>query len=402
MKKRLIPAAILTIILLIISYILYSKFYKEEFDFGKKGNTYEFTVTLLNKNKEFGTLYKFNKGESIEKYSGCLTNHLYKIEYFDKNGVFYTQMVDAFIPTERLMAWCGGRECYNPISTIKDFPDKGFSYKVRLTVIKPASLFEVISKDTKTYFKFQSAPPFSTSKINDLLNFTPPTDEEIKKEREKCFRVDVVLGEEENETLSSLREYIKQDNVKKVQEMIESGVSINTKMNHNNTPLMLASFYNSLNTMKYLLDNKADTEAKNVLDNRAILYAFGKKNTEAIKLLLQYNATLKESDNVYPFVEGYAGVRMFGEALPLAYYMIKPAYADGIEIYLKHGLDVNYIRCRILYDSTQSCYVLGDIVDYPKNHFSSKEKQEEIIKLIETYGGKTYQELTNNTTKQGE
>jgi hypothetical protein len=45
---------------------------------------------------------------------------------------------------------------------------------------------------------------------------------------------------------------------------------------------------------------------------------------------------------------------------------------------------------------------LSDIKDYPQFSFNSKEEKERIVKLIESYNGKSYEELIKNQTNQGE
>jgi hypothetical protein len=391
-------------VIMAVIYVVFDPIFSPKFDFTKEGNIYEFDIDKSDIGKDFGVLFRLPKGEGLIKYGGCLqTNAKYKLEFFDGNVLIGTQIVEVLKPTKHRAAWCNDTKCYTPISTIENIAYKE-KLKMRLTVLEPAFIFKVI-KGMKTYFYTQKKPYFMKEEINitEYFKLLPLiTEEEAKSKKEECSKVTLILDEETNGTLSNLREYIAQDNLEKVKEIINNGTSVNVKMNHDNTPLMFAAFHNSTKTMKYLLDNGADTEAKNAVDNRAILYAFGKKNTEAIKLLLEYNATLKEDDKVYPFVNGFSGVNPFGEQLPFIRFLMFTYYYDGIEIYLKYGLDVNYIQCNTSDNSKRYCHTLGDIKTYPMFYFNSKEEKEKIVHLINTYNAKTYEELINNQTNQGE
>jgi hypothetical protein len=376
--------------------------FKPKFDFSKEGNVYEFNINMFDIDKEFGILYKLPRGDDMDNYMGCLTRDAkYKLEFFDGKKLLKATIIDKSRPTEQLYPWSGGysNRHYSPMAHVRTISDLS-SYKIRLTVIKPASVFKVLPKDSKIYFYMTKKAAFMMKNLQDDGAPTSVTEEEVKEIDEICFYSQVLFGVEANETLTNLRRYIENDDLEKVKEIISNGTSVNIQMSYGHTPLMFAAFHNSTKTMKYLLDNGADTEAKNAVDNRAILYAFGKKNTEAIKMLLEYNATLKENDKVYPFVSGGRGVKPFGKSFQLIEFLKKTVYSDGIEIYLKHGLDVNYIECDD--DSGRFCHTLADLVKWYSYSKEEKIEIQRIMKLFEEYNAKTYKELINNQTSQGE
>jgi hypothetical protein len=377
--------------------------FKPKFDFGKEGNVYEFNINMFDIGKEFGILYKLPRGDDLDNYMGCLTRDAkYKLEFFDGKKLLKTTIIDKSRPTEQLYPWSStSNRHYSPIAHVREVSDLS-SYKVRLTVIKPASVFKVLPKGSKSYFYITKKAAFMLQTLHDDGAPMSITEEEVKEIDERCFYSQVLFGTEADETLRDLRKYIENDDVKKVKEIIENGTSINAQMSYGHTPLMFAAYHNSTDTMKYLLDNGADTEAKNAVDNRAILYAFGKKNTEAIKLLLEYNATLKENDKVYPFVKGGRGVRPFAKAFQLIEFLKKTVYSDGIEMYIKHGLDVNYVQCDIEDDLKRYCHTLADLVRWYSYSKEEKIEVQKIIKLFEDHNAKTYKELINNQTNQGE
>jgi hypothetical protein len=146
--------------------------------------------------------------------------------------------------------------------------------------------------------------------------------------------------------------------------------------------------------------------------------------------LLEYNATLKENDMVYPHVKGRGSVSPFGDKLDLIHFLMFSYYYDGVEIYLKHGLDVNYIveytvRRNInvenykksIFNKTDFKPIEGDpyymesykttLTDEYKfrrsiTSGSDREILDKIGNLLREYGGKTRKELKSNQTNQGE
>ncbi|MFV0481627.1 MAG: ankyrin repeat domain-containing protein [Campylobacteraceae bacterium] len=403
---------ILSIFIIIIGYFVKEEIYKltHKIDFSKENSTFEFTARSYDIGKTFGLRYIFPKKESFSTYSNCLNlNAKYIVEYFKDDKLFYTQIVDKLRSTESLYSWCNDKMCYMPFATIKDFQEINTPYKVKVTTIEPSYLLQGFGDKITTYYDIRGSAPFlkGKNKISASQIDKPITNEKrednIKQVLKSCERASVIFSKEQNQTLADLKEYIKQDDTKKVKELIVNGISVNVKMNYDNTPLMLASYYNSLNVMKYLLENKADVEAKNSLDSRAILFAFGKKNTEAIKLLLEHNATLKEDDKIYPYVVGDSGMVFFSRKHSLSYFITSALYYDGLKLYLEYGLDVNYFDFFISgYDDTNATKKYAfTLLDAIKNNTEKhSEEGKKIINLVEQYNGKTYRELVNeNKTK---
>ena len=108
---------------------------------------------------------------------------------------------------------------------------------------------------------------------------------------------------------------IQNRSLKRVMELIEEGEDINQTYDYSDTiysefmnddyaangttPLIFAVFYRDLGIMKYLLDNGADPY---ITDNdgwNAFLWACGTGNVDVIKMLVQADPNLVDSQNMY-------------------------------------------------------------------------------------------------------
>ena len=109
-------------------------------------------------------------------------------------------------------------------------------------------------------------------------------------------------------------EAIKNHSLKRVIELIEKGNNINQIHNSNSIyneftdytypvenaiPLMFAVFYRDLGIMKYLLDNGADPHIKDNNGLNSFLWACGVGNVDVIKMLVQADPDLVNSQNMY-------------------------------------------------------------------------------------------------------
>ena len=163
-------------------------------------------------------------------------------------------------------------------------------------------------------------------------------------------------------------EAIQNHSLKRVQELIEEGDSINQTYSGDTlysefmndtyaadgaTPLIFAVFYRDLGIMKYLLDNDADTTIKDEDGWNVFLWACGTGNVDVIKMLVESNPYLADSKNIYD-----------ANGLHMA------ALNDNVEVfeYLVNdlGIDIN---------STDED---GDGVLYYANEDSSIEKLKEL------------------------
>ncbi|WP_286033435.1 ankyrin repeat domain-containing protein [Brachyspira pilosicoli] len=109
-------------------------------------------------------------------------------------------------------------------------------------------------------------------------------------------------------------EAIKNHSLKRVMELIEEGEDINQNdrdftmysefidshyIIESATPLIFAIFYRDLGIMKYLLDNGADPYIKNENGRNSFLWACGVGNVDVIKMLVQADPDLVNSQNMY-------------------------------------------------------------------------------------------------------
>ncbi|MEI0606439.1 ankyrin repeat domain-containing protein [Brachyspira pulli] len=109
-------------------------------------------------------------------------------------------------------------------------------------------------------------------------------------------------------------EAIQNHSLKRVQELIEEGEDIDQTyfgdtlysefMNDSYavdgaTPLIFAIFYRDLGIMKYLLDNGADPYIKDDDGWNTFLWACGTGNVDVIKMLVQSNPDLVDTQNIY-------------------------------------------------------------------------------------------------------
>ena len=85
-------------------------------------------------------------------------------------------------------------------------------------------------------------------------------------------------------------EAIREGNLEKVKELIESGADVNAKDNSGETALMWAAWYDRAEIAKILIDNGADVNAKNRWGKTALTGAICWGNTEVAKLLEEAGA----------------------------------------------------------------------------------------------------------------
>ena len=92
-------------------------------------------------------------------------------------------------------------------------------------------------------------------------------------------------------------------------ELIESGADINAKTNeqYNETPLMLAAYWNEIEIVKLLLSKGADINTLDNLGWTALMYAVVESNTEIINILLSEGSdvnTIKSTQGTDKWPEG--------------------------------------------------------------------------------------------------
>ena len=151
---------------------------------------------------------------------------------------------------------------------------------VELTIIKPEKIFS--ESDNDFYFYVDYTKDHICGKRYD---------EYMEAYRIKNLIIDT---QETNETLKPLYKALMGKNLETVKQIINSGTSANVKMIGNRTPLHFSSYVNDAPTSEYLIKKGADIEAVDIHQRTPMYYALENNATDAVRLLMEHNATLPE------------------------------------------------------------------------------------------------------------
>ncbi|NLW48361.1 MAG: OmpA family protein [Firmicutes bacterium] len=113
-----------------------------------------------------------------------------------------------------------------------------------------------------------------------------------------------------------------------VQNLLDQGVSPNSKTDDGKTLLMLASYLGHMDIVKLLIDNGADVNAKDQDGKTALIYATEKNNLEIAKLLLENGADPNAADN-----KGRTALM----------YAAEKGQLDFVKLLLENGADLNAV-----------------------------------------------------------
>ena len=92
-------------------------------------------------------------------------------------------------------------------------------------------------------------------------------------------------------------DYVKENNIDKINELLESGVNVNVKDKYGNTPLYYASTYGQLQIAKLIIEYGADVNIK-CYGSTPLHQASYNRRTEVTKLLLECNADVNVKDSI--------------------------------------------------------------------------------------------------------
>ena len=113
-----------------------------------------------------------------------------------------------------------------------------------------------------------------------------------------------------------------------VQNLLDQGISPNSKTDDGKTLLMLASYLGHTDIVKLLIDNGADVNAKDQDGKTALMYAAEKNNVEIGKLLLENGADPNTADN-----NGRTALM----------YAAEKGHLDFAKLLLENGADLNAV-----------------------------------------------------------
>ncbi|HSE42692.1 MAG TPA: ankyrin repeat domain-containing protein, partial [Acidobacteriota bacterium] len=99
------------------------------------------------------------------------------------------------------------------------------------------------------------------------------------------------------QTSGQLTAAVKENNLTKIENLLQNGVNVNERDASNNTPLMLAASSGFTGAMKVLLDSGAFVTARNIEGKTALMWAASSNQLEAIKLLMTSGAEVDDRNN---------------------------------------------------------------------------------------------------------
>lgn len=217
---------------------------------------------------------------------------------------------------------------------------------------------------------------------------------------------------ETNEILKPLYRALVTKNSHKVKELIENNLSVNIEMVGKRTPIHYGAFYNDEKVLQYLISKNAKLNEKDLTGKTPLHYAIEHNSTKALEILLDAGADfslVKTVDDKY-FLPSRAPKNSRTTEEKLVDFLIERNMVDLMKILLrKRYLDIdsdfyryclNGMRC----ERTQLDFLLSwqEIYEDPRERKRWKVLDySKMIKLLQKYGAKRYQELEkeNNRTK---
>jgi len=172
-----------------------------------------------------------------------------------------------------------------------------------------------------------------------------------------------------------LREAMSRKDISTVKMLLENGANIDARDRYGRSALTTESHYLNFDMVKFLLENKADVNFKDEWGNSPLSNAccpnmflenIGDKDIETVKILLKYGANINSRD-------------MYG-VTPL----YKACHKDNlrvIKILVENGAEIN----ALIYDKS------GTPLDMARDP--------EVIKYLREHGAKTAKELEKEATK---
>lgn len=253
---------------------------------------------------------------------------------------------------------------------------------VQLTMIRPEKVLQEL--DHEFYFYVD----YTTDQICGQR-----FEEYMEAQRVKNLTIET---EETNETLKPLYKALMGKSLKTVKQIINSGTSANVKMIGNRTPLHFSSYVNDATTSEYLIKKGADIEAVDIHQRTPMYYALENNATDAVRLLMEHNATLPE-------LVGFTGknVRLNDTGAPPFFYAVCSEMFEIADLLSTHkDVDIHQMYNR---NSDNVYAYLPLCVNQVARNETQRELREAKVKKLEQYlenrYGMTYKSKPNTGIK---
>jgi hypothetical protein len=330
----------------------------------KKAGCYE--IGLASDERVFGLAYQFN-GE-------------YNLKIFDAQ---HRLLDDKNITKERGTQYYSDTTYSELLLDVIDTPFKKHrNVTVELTIIKPEKIFS--ESDNDFYFYVDYTKDHICGKRYD---------EYMEAYRIKNLIIDT---QETNKTLKPLYKALMGKNLETVKQIIDSGISVNVKMIGDGTPLHFSSYVNDALTSKYLIKQGADIEALDIHQRTPMYYALENNATDAVRLLMEHNATLPE-------LVGFTGknVRLNNNGAPPFFYAVCSEMFEMADLLSTHkDVDIHQMYNR---NSDNVYAYLPLCVNQVARNETQRELREAKVKKLEQYlenrYGMTYKSKPNTGIK---
>lgn len=233
---------------------------------------------------------------------------------------------------------------------------------VQLTMIRPEKVLQEL--DHEFYFYVD----YTTDQICGQR-----FEEYMEAQRVKNLTIET---EETNETLKQLYKALMDKNLEIIKQIINSGTSADVKMIGNRTPLHFSSYANDALTSQYLIKQGADIETVDIHQRTPMYYALENNATDAVRLLMEHNATLPE-------LVGFSGknVMLNDTGAPPFFYAVCSEMFEIADLLSTHkDVDIHQMyRNRNVYAYASIC------VDQVVKNKMQEEIHETKVKKLEQY-----------------
>ncbi len=249
-------------------------------------------------------------------------------------------------------------------------------YRIIITVDKPESVLKNFKGDL--YFFADNSNLKMMQKFNSIN--TPQVQAENKRKR---LLKNLIDANETNETLSSFRKALDSNNFEKVKKIInaDNNITVNTDMVFHRRALDYASFQNSIEITKYLIDNGADIHHKDEMGKNALAYAIENNSTKTAKLLIDSGIGVNEVVFVQNYLQYKIRSRFDKEQVMSALqYTASNALFEMTELLLKNAMQDNVIV-------SEGANINIDTYIHSRTKMN-KEEKEKMLNLFEHYGVK--------------
>ena len=383
-KKLLIGLAITVISLVILGFYDQWTFNKPaillDAELSQVGKVQEFEFSVRKSNHIIGLAIN---DKSVNMGYGIDGN--YTIEYF-RNDKFLKKEI---INQETLPKYYKGLYHISGSSSLSSWKRRMLGqikqsgrYKIKITVDKPESVFKNFKGDL--YFFADNSNLKMMQKFNSIN--TPQVQAANKRKR---LLKNLIDANETNETLSSFRKALDSNNFEKVKKIIkaDNNITVNTDMVFHRRALDYASFQNSIEITKYLVDNGADIHHKDEMGKNALAYAIENNSTKTAKLLIKSGIDVNE----VVFVQNYLRIKIRdGKYYPKDMVMSALQYTAGnalfemTELLLKNGMKDNIPK-----GNAKNINIYSYVYFYSNEGTQmNKKEKEKMLNLFENYGVK--------------